>query len=132
MRDAPMCLLRRLAPPRRPALEQLLVLWRVLQLKPRQALTSEITGRLQVLSEDAGVRATLGVLEDLQARVTCRYYARRLDALGAADFVPSKRDLLYLNIPTPGKQETRLHETQGGAFTLLEVSAADCNQVVII
>ena len=97
----------------------------MMALRRREMLSEETTSRLASLFQEEAVVAALASIEDPSLRQTCSYFMRRLPDLSAAHFVPEPEDLLYLSIPTGGRQETRLHDTPGGAVSLIEANSRD-------
>ncbi|EOD05603.1 hypothetical protein EMIHUDRAFT_220033 [Emiliania huxleyi CCMP1516] len=73
--------------------------------------------------------AALGELSDLAARQACSYFLSRMSDLASPVFVPNPADLLYLDVRTAGRQETRLTGTPGGPLSVVEMSIEDFRQV---
>lgn len=101
----------------------------ILDLRTRSPITTDLAESLARICAEANVQSALGGLEDVASRQACTYFIRRLRELGSPGFVPSLTDLLYLNVPTSGRQESRLQGTPGGPLSVVEMSIADFCQV---
>ena len=102
-----------------------LVVSQTLALRRRDLLTAELAAKLELLFTDAMALDALNSLPNPAVQLTCRYFIRRLAALGQPDFIPSTQDLLYLAIPTAGRMMTRIQGAPGGSLSVMEVTIDD-------
>jgi len=97
----------------------------ILELRKRSPITAIVAESLAELCAGDSAKAALGAMQDMAARQTCTHFIGRLNVIGAPTFVPDPTDLLYLSVPTSGRQETRLRGTPGGPLSVVEMSIAD-------
>ena len=94
---------------------------RVLQLRRRSPITTEVASDLKKLWSEKLVVEAVEALESPQQRQVCKHFATRLDELAADGFVPDMQDLLHIRVPTMGQQETRLQNFPGGPVNIFEL-----------
>lgn len=96
---------------------------RVLELKPRQMSDSSASEAFRVLleNEQRPYAASVDKIEPVERRQSCAHFVSRLLHICAADFVPEHEDILHVNVPTSGEQETRLQALPGGELGMLEM-----------
>jgi len=101
----------------------------VLSLRRRAPITPDVAANISAACSNERAQAALGELSDLAARQACSYFLSRMSDLASPVFVPNPADLLYLDVRTAGRQETRLTGTPGGPLSVVEMSIEDFRQV---
>ena len=93
----------------------------VLDMKPKDFRQPASVALLRIVLKDPQVLAAVESSEDVHHRGAFKHFASRIPALAELGFVPNADDLLHLNMPTIGNQETKVNASPVGALTLVEV-----------
>ena len=95
---------------------------RVLALKRRATISSNVAEDIKLLWSDAEVRQIEENLADVQMRKACQHYYSRVEALADDEYVPETLDLLHMAVPTVGQQDTCISNFPGGQLSIFELT----------